>query len=90
VRSFLIATVVASASISGAAAQVQPCPKDNLLQKMGAALSPQVAAQRDLDLAVCEYRNCLAATGNNANACEGLRAIMETRAAVVGHYTGSR
>jgi hypothetical protein len=37
--------------------------------------SPTVAAQEDFERAVCEYRNCLAANANNANACEGLRAI---------------
>jgi hypothetical protein len=30
-------------------------------------------AQENFEAAVCEYRNCLVANPNNANACEGLR-----------------
>ena len=89
-RSFLIAMVVASASISGAAAQVQPSPRDNLFGKIGASMNPAIAAQKDFEHAVCEYKNCLAATQNNANACEGLRHIMDASAQAAGHYNSSR
>ena len=89
-RSFLVVTVVAAASISSAAAQVQPCPKENLFGKIGSSMNPAIAAQRDFEHAVCEYRNCLAATQNNANACEGLRHIMDASAQAAGHFNGSR
>ena len=96
-RSFLIAMVVASASISGATAQQQPCQRNanNIFGRLfdaldAAANNPAIAAQRDFERAVCEYRNCLAANQNNANACEGLRHIMDASAQAAGHYSGSR
>ena len=73
-RSLLMMAVVAGASISGtwnAMAQQQPCAKDNFFGNLAARSSPAIAAQRDFERAVCEYRNCLAANANNANACEG-------------------
>jgi hypothetical protein len=90
VRSLLMMTVVASASISGAAAQQQPCPKDNFFGNISASMDPAIAAQRDFERAACEYRNCLVANQNNANACEGLRHIMDASAQAAGHYNGSR
>jgi hypothetical protein len=80
---------VASASISGATAQQQPCPTDKIAQAF-APLTPQLAAQRNFEHAVCEYRNCLAANQNNANACEGLRHIMDASAQAAGYSNGSR
>ena len=45
------------------------------------------AAQNDFERAVCEYRNCFAANQNNANACEGLRHIMDASAQAAGAIT---
>jgi hypothetical protein len=90
VRLFLIATVVAGASISGAAAQQQPCPRENLFGAMANGMDSARAAQRDFEHAVCEYKNCLAANQNNVNACEGLRHIMDASAQAAGHSNGSR
>jgi hypothetical protein len=92
-RSLLPATVVASASISGVSAQQQPqqpCSSGNNIFGAMARSSPAIAAQQDFERAVCEYRNCLAASQNNANACEGLRHIMDASAQAAGHYSGSR
>jgi hypothetical protein len=80
-RSFLIATVVASSSISGAAAQQQPCPNITC----PSFLAPRSCAQQEFEHAVCEYRNCLAANQSNASACEGLRHIMDASAHAAGH-----
>jgi hypothetical protein len=94
VRSFLVATVAVTVSISGAAAQQQPCsPHTNIFGQFAVALSrssPAAAAQQDFERAVCEYRNCLTANANNANACDGLRHIMDASAQAAGHYNGSR
>jgi hypothetical protein len=94
VRSLLMMmVVVATASISGtwnAMAQQQPCAKDNFVGNLAASSSPAIAAQRDFERAVCEYRNCLAANQNNANACEGLRHIMDASAQAAGHFNGSK
>ena len=91
-RSFLLATVVASGSISGAAAQQQDCnSRENIFGAMArGAGGPAAAAQYDFERAVCEYKNCLATNQNNANACEGLRHIMDASAQAAGHYNGSR
>jgi hypothetical protein len=93
VRSFLVAAVAVSASISGAAAQQQPCAPGNaaanFFSNIGAATSPATAAQRDFERAACEYRNCIAVNSNNINACEGLRHIMDASAAAAGQYNGS-
>jgi hypothetical protein len=81
-QSLLIVIIIAAAGISGAwtaAAQQQPCPTDNVFGNISARMNPAIAAQRDFDRAVCEYRNCLAANANNANACEGQRHIMDAR-----------
>jgi len=93
VRLFLVAMVVASASILGAlnaAAQQQPCSPNNIFSAMAARSSPAASAQADFEHAVCEYRNCITANPNNANACEGLRHIMDASAQAAGHYSGSR
>jgi hypothetical protein len=90
VRSFLVATVVVSASISGAAAQQQRCGPTNIFAAMAAGSSPAAAAQAGFERAVCDYRNCLVANQNNVNACEGLRHIMDASAQAAGHYSGSR
>jgi hypothetical protein len=87
VRPFLIATVMASAAISGTAmAQQQPCARNNIFGAMAAGASPGIAARRDFEHAVCEYRNCIVADPNNVNACEGLRHIMDASAQAAGHF----
>jgi hypothetical protein len=80
-RSFLIAIVVVSASISGAAAQQQPCnQRENIFGAMArGAGGPPAAAQHDFEVAVCEYKNCLAATPHHGR-----------QRATAGHYNGSR
>jgi hypothetical protein len=83
-RLFLIATVVVSASISGAAAQQQPCSPGNFFRNIGAAMSPATAAQRDFERAACEYRNCIVVNPNNLNACE------DASAQAAGQFNGSR
>jgi hypothetical protein len=91
VRPFLIATVMASAAISGIAmARQRPCETGNIFAAMAAGASPGIRAQRDFEHAVCEYRNCIGANPNNANACEGLRHIMDASAQAAGHFHDSR
>jgi hypothetical protein len=92
-RSLLMMAIVAGASISGtwnATAQQQPCAKGNFFGDISARMNPAIAAQRDFESAVCEYRNCVAANPNNINACEGLRHIMDASALAAGHYNGSK
>lgn len=44
------------------------------------------SAQQNFDRSVADYRQCIAANPNNANACEGLRHIMDANAQVLsGH-----
>jgi TonB family protein len=44
------------------------------------------SAQQNFDRSVSDYRQCIAANPNNANACEGLRHIMDANAQVLsGH-----
>jgi hypothetical protein len=81
VRSFLVATVFAGVSISTASAQQQ----GNFFSNIGAAITPAVAARRDFERSVADYRNCLVANQNNTKACEGLRHIIDA-----GHFNGPR
>ena len=49
------------------------------------------AAQQNFDRSVGDYRQCIAANPNNANACEGLRHIMDANAQVLsGHLQPDR
>jgi hypothetical protein len=52
--------------------------------------SPAAVAMADFEQSVAEYKKCLANNPNNANACEGLRHIMDASAQAAGHYNGSR
>ena len=90
-RVLLAVTVVAGMSVSGAVAQQQqPCPTDNISGSISARMNPAIAAQREFERAVCEYRNCLGANQNDANACEGLRHIMDATAQAAGQANGPR
>jgi hypothetical protein len=90
VRLFLALGLVIAATVS-AAAQQQPCnnPRTSLFG-ISERANLAIAAQRDFENAVCEYRNCLAANQDNANACEGLRRIMDATAQAAGQNKGSR
>jgi TonB family protein len=61
----------------GAAAQQQQSPT---------GVGTAIGAQQNFDRSVADYRQCIAANPNNANACEGLRHIMDANAQVLsGH-----
>jgi TonB family protein len=49
-----------------------------------------VSAQQNFDRSVAEYRQCIAANPNNANACEGLRHIMDANAQVLSGHLPDR
>jgi len=85
-RSFLIMTFVAGATISGA----WTAAAQNIFSDIGAAMNPATAAERDFQRSVADYRNCLAAYPTNINACEGLRHIMDASAQAAGHFNGSK
>jgi hypothetical protein len=78
--------VVTSFCAFGAAAQQQP----NFFGNIGAAMNPAIAAQRDFERSVADYRKRLADNPTNQNPCEGLRHIMDASAQAAGRYNGSR
>jgi hypothetical protein len=57
---------------------------------MATGLNPSVKAQQNFEQSVADYRKCLNKNPGNANACEGLRHIMDASAQAAGHYNGSR
>jgi TonB family protein len=70
----------------GDAAQQQQSPTG--VGDISARANP---AQQNFDRSVADYRQCIAANPNNANACEGLRHIMDANAQVLsGHLQPDR
>jgi hypothetical protein len=54
------------------------------------AMNPAVAAQRDFERSVSDYKQCLADKARNASACEGLRHIMDASARAAGRSDSSK
>jgi TonB family protein len=55
-------------------------------QQSPTGVGTAIGAQQNFDRSVADYRQCIAANPNNANACEGLRHIMDANAQVLsGH-----
>jgi hypothetical protein len=55
-------------------------------QQSPTGVGTAIGAQQKFDRSVADYRQCIAANPNNANACEGLRHIMDANAQVLsGH-----
>jgi TonB family protein len=70
----------------GDAAQQQQSPTG--VGDISARANP---AQQNFDRSVADYRQCIAANPNNANACDGLRHIMDANAQVLsGHLQSDR
>jgi hypothetical protein len=68
-----------------APAQAQTAADDGI-----ALNNPAVAAQRDFERSVADYKQCLADNARNAGACEGLRHIMDASARAAGHSDSSK
>jgi hypothetical protein len=77
-----------------AAAQAQAtadnAQQGNISSNVGSAMNPAIAAQRDFERSVADYKQCLADNPRNASACEGPRHIMDASARAAGHSSGSR
>jgi hypothetical protein len=62
----------------------------NISSNIGGAMNPAVAAQQDFERSVADYKQCIADNARNANACEGLRHIMDASARAAGHSSSSK
>jgi TonB family protein len=60
-------------------------------QQSPTGVGTAIGAQQNFDRSVADCRQCIAANPNNANACEGLRHIMDANAQVLsGHQHPDR
>jgi hypothetical protein len=85
VRSLLVVTAVSATILAAHNATAQ-----NVFSDMAARMNPAIAAQRDFERSVADYKKCLVDNVGGVNACEGLRHIMDASVAAAGHYNGSR